>query len=117
MDGDTFLESLDQQEDPGSLLQGEPPARCGRGLDRHGPERWEELLRLDQRDRWSRGQSSEEVWRDSGTRGRPFFFFFSSSPMWKRHSVKRKTGGDRTQRQHEGRVSYPPPDLKGKQNP
>lgn len=61
------------------------------------------------------GQLSEEIWGDSGTRGRPFFLF-PSSPMWKRLSVKRKMGADRTQRQHEGQVSYPPPDLKGKVN-
>lgn len=37
-------------------------------------------------------------------------FLFPSSPMWKQHSVRRKTGVDRTQR-HRQR-SYPPPDLK-----
>lgn len=40
------------------------------------------------------------------------FFSFLSSPMWKRHSARRKTGADRTQRQRDGWAAYPPPDLK-----
>lgn len=40
------------------------------------------------------------------------FFWFLSSPMWKRHSARRKTGADRTQRQRDGWAAYPPPDLK-----
>lgn len=54
--------------------------------------------------------------RDFGTGVEDFFFFFffqfPSSLMWKQHSARRKTGVDRTQRQTEGQVSYPPPDLK-----
>lgn len=60
-------------------------------------------------------QLSEEIRRDSGIQVEDCFLF-PSSPMWKRHSVKRKTGGDRTQRQNEGQASYPPPDLKEKVN-
>lgn len=68
----------------------------------------------DERDRWERGGNNNQkrFWDRSG---RLFFFFFlqfPSSPMWKQHSARRKTGVDRTQRQTEGQVSYPPPDLK-----
>lgn len=81
-------------------------------------EQWEELLRPGAG--WTKGADGagtvigrdlERFWDTWKT-----VFLLPSSPMWKRHSVKRKTGGDGTQRQHEGRVSYPPPDLKGKVN-
>lgn len=119
MDGDTFLESLDSRKilDPscrGSHLLAVDAAWTGRVPT--WLERWQELLRLDQRDRWS-GDSHRKRSGEILGHVEDLFFFFSSSPMWKQHSVKRKTGGDRTQRRHEGQVSYPPPDLKGKQNP
>lgn len=54
-----------------------------------------------------------EILEGTGS-GRLFFvfFLFPSSPMWKRHSARRKTGVDRTRRQKDRQASYPPPDLK-----
>ncbi len=55
------------------------------------------------------GRGVERFWDRSGR-----LFLFPSSPMWKRHSARRKTGVDRTQRQKDWQASYPPPDLKEK---
>lgn len=62
-----------------------------------------------------REELAEEIWGDAGTRTWKTVSF-SCSPLLRcgNDSVKRKTGGDGTQRQHDGQAPYPPPDLEGK---
>lgn len=94
-----------QEYDLAGMVRGAPQAQ----------RRTEPGGRTDERGRRERGgnDNQKRFWRDFGT-GVEDFSLFPSSPMWKQHSVRRKTGVDRTQRQKDRQASYPPPDLKEK---
>lgn len=132
-----ILRATGQEEDPGvshrdshllalGVARSQSSAACRQqphdynlaGMVRGAPQaqsRTEPGSRTDERGRWERGGDNNRK-RFGEILGQKWktFILFPSSPMWKRHSARRKTGVDGTQRQKDRQASYPPPDLKEK---